>query len=121
MLFCLSHNTVSSSNNKDSTVHLSSTCDHVLYIISMTWAVNMSVMSLFCLILNMSCRDCDTSFSLFWSLINVLKIYCCVTSNSSCKCLCDSSSKCCLTMIYVTDSTNVTMRFSSFKLFFSHF
>ena len=38
MLSCLSHNTISSSYNQDSAVHLSSTSDHVLYVVSMSWA-----------------------------------------------------------------------------------
>ena len=91
MLFCLSHNTISSSYYKDSTIHLSSTSDHVLYIIGMAWAVNVCIVSLVCLILNVSCRNCDTSFSLFWSLIDIFKIYCCVTFYSCSKSLCDSS------------------------------
>ena len=75
MLFCLSHNTISSSYNKDSTIHLSSTCDHVLYIVGMSWAVNVSIMTFCCLVLNVSCRDCDTTFSFFWSFIDVFEIY----------------------------------------------
>jgi len=121
MLLCLSHNTISCSYYKDSTIHLSSTSDHVLYIVSMAWAVNVCVMSLLCLILYVSSRNCDTTLSLFWSLINILKVLSLVTSNSSSKNLCDCCSKCCFTMIYVTDGTNVTMGFGSLKLFFSHF
>src|SRR5699024_6185401 len=77
VLFCLSHNTVCSSNYQDSSVHLSSTCDHVLNVVGMSWAVNVCVVTFFCLILNVCCRDCDTTFSLFWSLINVLEICSC--------------------------------------------
>ena len=40
MLFCLSHNTISSSYYKDSTIHLSSTSNHVLNVIGMSWTVN---------------------------------------------------------------------------------
>ncbi len=82
MLSCLSHNTISSSNNEDSAVHLSSTSDHVLNVVSMSWAVNVCIVSLLCLILNVSCRDCDTTLSLFWSLIDVLESNS-LTSNSS--------------------------------------
>src|SRR5699024_11752899 len=39
VLSCLSHNTVSSSYYKDSSVHLSSTSDHVLYVVSMSWEI----------------------------------------------------------------------------------
>ena len=73
MLSCLSHNTVCSSYYKDSSVHLCSTSDHVLYIVSMAWAVNVCVVSVLCLILNVSCRNCDSTLSLFWSFINVLE------------------------------------------------
>ena len=92
MLLSLSHNTISSSYYEDSTIHLSSTSDHVLYIVSMAWAVNVCIMSLRCLILNVSSRDCDTTLSLFRSLINILKVLSLVTRNSSSKNLCDSSS-----------------------------
>ena len=44
----LGHRAVSCGNNEDSAVHLSSTGDHVLNVVSMSWAVNVSVVS-FCL------------------------------------------------------------------------
>ena len=50
-------------------------------------------MSLLCLILNVSSRDSDTSFSLFWSLIDVLEVNLCVTFYSFRKNLCDCSGK----------------------------
>ena len=70
----LSHNTIGSSYYKDSAVHLSSTSDHVLYVVSMAWAVNVCIVSLLCLVLNVSGRDCDTTLSLFRSLIDVLEM-----------------------------------------------
>ena len=73
MLSCLSHNTISSSYNQDSAVHLSSTSDHVLYVVSMSWAVNVCVVSVLCLILNVCSRDSDSTLSLFWSLIDILE------------------------------------------------
>lgn len=91
VLSCLSHNTICSSYNKDSSVHLSSTCDHVLNVIGMTWAVNMCVVTFLCLILNVSCGDCDTTFSFFRCFIDILEIYGSVTFNSFSKSLCDSS------------------------------
>ena len=48
MLLCLSHNTVSSSYYQDSTIHLSCTSDHVLNVVSMSRAVNVCIVSLFC-------------------------------------------------------------------------
>jgi len=121
VLSCLSHNTISSSYNKDSSIHLSSSCDHVLYVVSMSWAVNVCIVTFLCLVLNVSCRNCDTTFSLFWSFIDIFKVLCCVSWYSCCKCLCDSSCKSCFTVVNVTDSTDITMRFCSFKFSFSHF
>ena len=48
----LGHRTIRSSNYDDSTVHLSSTRDHVLHIVSVTWAVNVSVVTVSRLVLN---------------------------------------------------------------------
>ena len=120
MLSCLSHNTISSSNNKDTCIHLSSTCDHVLYIISMSWTVNVCIVSLLCLILNVSCRDSDTSFSFLWCLINILECNSLTCTKSLMKSLCDSSCKCCLTMVNVSDCTNVYMGLTTVKFFFCH-
>ena len=120
MLSCLSHNTISSSNNEDTSIHLSSTSNHVLYIISMAWAVNVCIMSLLCFVLNVSCRDCDTSFSFFWSLIDIFECNSFTSTKSLMKSLCDSSCKSCLTVIYVSNCTNVAMWFCSFKFSLCH-
>ena len=82
VLFCLSHNTVCSSYYQDSTIHLCSTGDHVLYIVSMAWAVNVCIMSVVCFILNVSGRDSDTSFSFFRSFVDVFEIGSFVSCNS---------------------------------------
>ena len=121
MLSCLSHNTIISSNYEDSTIHLRCTCDHVLYIIGMAWAVNVCVMSLLCLILNVSSGDCDTTLSLLWSLINISEVHCFVARNSCCKNLGDCSCKSGLAVVDMTDSTNVAMRFCTFKLSLCHY
>ena len=121
VLSCLSHNTIGSSYNQNSAIHLSSTSDHVLNVVSMSWAVNVCVMSLLCLILNVCSRDSNTTLSLFRSFIDILEVLSCVTSYSCSQNFCDSCCQGCFTMVYVSDSTNVTMRFSSFKLCFCHF
>ena len=121
VLSCLSHNTVSSSYYKDSSVHLSSTSDHVLYVVSMSWAVNVCVVTFLCLVLNVCSRDSDSTLSLFRSLVDVVECNLCVTSYSLGQNLCDSCSQSGFTMVNVTDGTNITMRFCSFKFSFCHF
>ena len=71
VLSSLSHRAVSSSDNKDSAVHLSSTGDHVLNIVSVSGAVNVSIVTFVGLILNVSGVDGNTTLSLFGSLIDV--------------------------------------------------
>ena len=87
----LGHRAVSSGNDEDSAVHLSSTCDHVFNVIGMSWAVNVSVVTFFCFVLNVSCRNCDTTFSFFWSFVDVFEINCCVSFYSYRKSFCNSS------------------------------
>ena len=119
MLSCLSHRTIRSSNNEDSTIHLSSTGDHVLYIVSVAWAVNVSVVTVLCLVLNVSGVDRDTSFSLLRSRVDVCVVLL-LSKTLQSKSLCDSSGKSCLTVVNVTDGTNVYMWFGSFKMCLCH-
>ena len=73
VLTCLRHRTVSSSNNKDSTVHLSSTSYHVLYIVGVSGTVNVSIMTFTSFILNVCCVDGNTTFLLFRSIVNLIE------------------------------------------------
>jgi hypothetical protein len=52
MLTSLRHGTVSSGYNENSSVHLRSTGDHVLHIVSVPRAVNVSVVTILRLVLN---------------------------------------------------------------------
>ena len=67
MLTGLRHGTVGGGDNDDSTVHLSSTGNHVLHIVSVAGAVDVSVVTLLSLILDVSGVDGDTSLLLFRS------------------------------------------------------
>ena len=118
---CLSHRTVCCSYYQDSTIHLSSTCDHVFNIVSMAGAVNVSVVSVGCFVFNVSCGNCDTTFSFFGSLVDVFESYSFTDLVSFVQCLCDCCSQSCFTMVNVTDSTNIHMRFGSFKFCLCHF
>ena len=73
MLAGLSHRTIGSSDYQDSAVHLCSTGNHVLYVVSVTRAVYVSVVALPGLILNVSYRNGNTTLTLFGSLVDVLE------------------------------------------------
>ena len=66
----LSHGAVSSRNNQDSAVHLSSTGDHVLDIVSVARAVNVGIVTSVGLIFHVSGVDGNAALSLFGSLID---------------------------------------------------
>ena len=119
MFLCLSHRAVRRSNYEDSAVHLSSTCNHVLYIVSVSRAVNVCIVTIVCFVFNVSCINCDTTFSFFRCLIDhVVSFILSLTLES--QCLSNSSCKSCLTMVNVSDCTNVNMRFISFKFSLCH-
>ena len=119
MLLGLSHRAVRCSNYQDSAVHLSCTGDHVLNVVSMSRAVNVSVVTLVGLVLNVSGVDCDATLSLFRSLIDhIVSFVLSLTLQS--QSLGDSSSQSGLTMVNVTDGANVYMGFGSFKFSLCH-
>ena len=89
----LLHRTVGSSNNKDSTVHLSSAGDHVLNVVGVTGAVNVSIVSLLSFIFNVSGVDCDTTSLFFGSVIDLVVCEEFDIAVVERKNLCDSSSK----------------------------
>lgn len=71
MLTSLRHGTISCRHDKDTTVHSGGTRDHVLDVISVTRAVDMTVVSRISLILNRGSVNSDTSGLLFWRLVNI--------------------------------------------------
>ena len=113
------HRTVCSRNNEDSAVHLSSTGDHVLNVVSMSWAVNVSVVSFCSLVLNVRSVDGDTTFSLFWSFIDVSVVFEFSLTFEG-QSFGDSSSQSSFTVVNVTDGTNVNMWLVSFEFSFCH-
>ena len=73
VLTSLRHRTISSSHNQDSTIHLSSTSNHVLHIVSVTRTVYVCIVTICCLILNVSRVDSNTTLFLLRSIINLIK------------------------------------------------
>ena len=121
VLTSLRHRTIGCSYNKDCAIHLSSTGYHVLYIVSVSRAVYVCVVTLCCLILDMSGIDGDTTLLLLGGVVNLIEgLYFLACTQSLVEHLGDSGGQGCLTMVYVTDSTNVYVRFCAHKIFFSH-
>ena len=120
VLTSLRHRTIGSSYYQDRTIHLSSTGDHVLNVVSVTWAVNMRIVTLFCLILNVCSIDRNTALFFFRSTVDLIVIHglCFTTASQYVR---NSSRQRRLTMVNVTDCTDINMCFRSVKFFFCHF
>ena len=113
------HWTVSCGYDEDGAVHLGSTGDHVLNIVSVPWAVNVCIVTGIGLIFNVCGVDGDTAFSFFWRLIDIFELGVrCFTFE--CEDCCDRSGGSGLTMVDVTDGTDVNMWFCTLVLFFCH-
>ena len=119
VLLGLSHRAVGSSDNQDSAVHLSGTGDHVLNIVGVAGAVNVSIVAFFGLILNVSGINGNTTLSLLGSLIDVGVIHI-LRVALQVQNLGDRSGQSGLAMVNVTDGANVNMGFCSFKLSLCH-
>ena len=73
MLLGLRHRTVGCSNNKDGTIHLCSTGDHVLDVVSVAWSVYVCVVALLGLVFNVRDVDGNTALLLLWGVVNLVE------------------------------------------------
>jgi hypothetical protein len=64
------HLSITGRHHDNSSVHTSSTGDHVLDVIGVTGAIDVSIMSVFGLVFNMGGGNCDTTLALFRGLID---------------------------------------------------
>ncbi|SEU30720.1 hypothetical protein SAMN03159358_4900 [Paenibacillus sp. NFR01] len=115
----LRHWAVSCGYNQDRAVHLSSAGDHVFNIVGVSWAVNVCIVTSRCFIFNVSGGDSDTAFAFFWSFVDLVECYS-STAVFFGQYSCDCSSQSRFTMVDVTDSTDINVRFSTFKLCLCH-
>ena len=119
MLTSLGHRAVSSSYYEDGTVHLGSTRYHVLYVVGVTWAVNVRVVAVFRFVFYVCGVDRDTTLFLLGSRIDVIVIFL-LCKTLVCEYVSDRRSEGGLTVVNVTDSTDIQVRFISFEGFLSH-
>ena len=73
MLAGLRHRTVGSGHDEDSAVHLRSAGDHILDVVGVAGAVDVSVMAVIGLVLDVSDSDSDTALAFFGSVIDAVK------------------------------------------------
>jgi hypothetical protein len=102
VLTSLGHSTVDSGDDKDATIHACSASNHVLDVISVTGAVNVTIMACLGLVLHSGSVNSDTSGLLLRGLVNiavVLEVGLCVLFSEV---LGDGSSEGGLTVIDVT-------------------
>ena len=113
----LGHRTIGSSNYEDSAIHLSSTGDHVLDVVSVARAVNVSVVTLGGIVLNVGGVDGDTTSLLLRSVVDLIELkslaYTVVLSKNGGDCRGKSG----LTVIDVSNGSNVDVHAVTYKLF----
>ena len=98
---------------------MGSTGDHIFHVVSVTRAVNVSIVTIGGLILNVCSRDGDTTLFLLRSGVDLI-ISLCFPAHALSKDGGDSSGEGGFTVVNVTDSADVDVRLVPFELFFSH-
>ena len=110
----LGHRTVGSGNDKDSAVHLRSAGYHVLNVVGVARAVNVSIVTFVGLVFNVSGVDRNTSCFLFRRFIDFVVFHLRSLTFAS-HYHRDSGGQSGFTMVDVTDSSYVDVRFASVK------
>ena len=118
----LRHRTVGSGYNEDGSIHLSGTSNHVLNVVSVAWAVYVSIVALLCLVLYVSGVDGDTTLLLLRSVVDLIeRLYLVgVTRDSLGENLGDCGSQSRLTVVNMANCTDVNVRLRSLESFFCH-
>ena len=115
------HRTIGSGHDKNRTIHLSSTRNHVLYVVSMPGTVDVSVVTLFGFVFLMRSSDGNTTFSFFRRVIDLIERDRLIVTAQLCSGNgSNSSGKSGFTMIHVTNGTNVYVWLTAIKCSFSH-
>ena len=115
----LRHDRVRSGYDKDGSVHLCRASDHVFNIVSVSWAVDVGIVPIGRLILEVSSIDGDTTCLLFRRIVDVVEFECLVAELTGAV-LGDSGAERRLSVVDVSDRTDVHMQFGTFEFFFGH-
>ena len=119
MLTGLRHGAVGGSHNEDGTIHLGSTGDHVLNIVSVARAVDVGIVTFRGLIFHVGCCNGDATFFFFRSVIDLIvgnKFAAFFQAGN----LCDGCCKRGFPMVDVTNGTNIHVWFCTFIFRFCH-
>ena len=115
----LGHGTVGSRNDQNRAVHLSSARDHVLNVVGVARAVNVSIVTVVRLVLNVSRVDRDAALALLRSLIDV-GIIGELSVTLQREHFRNRSGQRSFAVVNVADGADVDMRLGSFKFLLSH-
>src|SRR5690606_3860320 len=115
----LGHRAVSSRDNQDCAVHLSRTGNHVLHIVGVTRTVNVSIVTVLRLVLNVRGVDRNTPFLFFGSIVDRSRVAH-VSKTLRCQRLRNGGCQGRLSVVHVTNSTNVHVWCRTVKCFFCH-
>ena len=116
----LGHRAVSSGNHEDGAVHLGSTSNHVLNVVSVTRAVNVSIVARSRFILNVSRVNGNTTSLFFRSSVDLVVSLSFATELAR-QNRRDSGCQRGLTMVHVTNCAHVNVGLCTFKLTLGHF
>ena len=117
----LRHRSVRCSDDQDRSVHLSSSGDHVLYVVRVSRAVYVRVVSVRGLIFNVCGGDGDSSFLLFRCFVNLVELYVLTQAVSLMQYLGDRSRQSSFSVVYMADGSDIDMRLGSLIFLFCHF
>ncbi len=122
VLLGLRHRTICGRHDKNRTVHLCRTRDHVLHVVSVPGAVDVSVVTLLRLVLDMRNGDRDAALLLFRGLVDLIE---CLGVRVLSRILVvqnlrDRSGQRRLTVVNVTDGADVDVRLGPLELSLRH-
>ena len=119
MLTGLRHRTISGRANQDSAIHLSSTGNHVFYIVGVTRAVNVRIVTNVRVILDVRSIDGDATCFFFRGAVDLVEVNLGRTENLGANASQRGGQRR-LTMVNVTNGADVHVRLVTFELFLSH-